>query len=271
MDARELARIRPRTALRVAQILAFAAIPSSCGRADRAFEEGVVAAAEAGRFEEVIARFRRAKEENRLPKEWRDLTPPDPAADPRPLDPTKLPSVSPQSLVVLEPLGTIRSTRPRIRWHDPNGPRKVRVSISTRAGPLLQLETVGTQVEYPNHEPALHPHSGYWLQVTVVDDLRTGGSSDFGVAFLTESEQVEKRLEALREQLGEGPAFSLFAGSFLREKKLALEAASHFETLLRRFPDSRVLHEILARIYLDLGNPLYLRREMDALGAPSGR
>ncbi|HKB15535.1 MAG TPA: hypothetical protein VKF62_05685 [Planctomycetota bacterium] len=237
--------------------------------AERDYCAQVVDLAGRGEFDLMSGVWERFRD--RLGEPWPDCIPPKGGL--RPDDPEFL--VSSRSyakvLTILEPSGLVPDGRPTFRWLAPPGERRYRVNVMSRAiGPVLDREATGTELPYPTEADALRPGFEYLVTVRDLDNSFTAGNVGIKIAWGDKAKEAERALLVLRDRLGEGPAYDFFAGLLYlvprdEARRFPGVAARRFEALAERYPDSRLLHEILARTYARLGAGSLVQRELAAL------
>ncbi|MGH7149540.1 MAG: hypothetical protein ACREIU_02520 [Planctomycetota bacterium] len=236
---------------------------------ERDFCAQVLDVARKGEFERMAEIWERYRD--RLGEPWLDCVPPKGGL--RPDDPEFLLASRSYAkvLTILEPSGLIPDGRPNFRWLAPSGERRYQVHVMSRTlGPVLDRETTGTELSYPPEADALRPGFEYLVTVRDLDNSLTPGNVGIKIAWGDKAKEAEEALRALRDRLGEGPAFEFFAGLLYLvprddARRFPGLAVRRFERLAERFPDSRLLHEVLARTYARLGAGSLVQRELAAL------
>jgi hypothetical protein len=238
--------------------------------AERDYRAQVRAAAGRGEFGLIADIWERHR--GRLGEPWTDCVPP--RGGLRADDPELLLSTRAYArvLTVLEPSGLLPTGRPTFRWLAPPGERRYQVTVMSRTvhGPVLDRETTATELPFPPEVAALQPGFEYLVTVRDLENVLTPGNAGIKIAWADKAKGTDEALRLLQERLGEGPAFEFFAGNLLLRprddaRSFPCAAAKHFEALVQRFPNSRLLHELLARIYARLAVGPLVQRELEAL------
>ncbi len=249
---------------------AVAAYPSLRRRwVERDYCSQVSEAARKGEFERLAGIWEGFRD--RLGEPWVDCVPPKGGL--RPDDPEFLFASRSYAKVlsILEPAGLVPDGRPTFRWLAPPGERRYHLNVMSRAiGPVLDRDTTATELSYPTEADALRPGFEYLVTVRDLDNTLTPGNAGIKIAWANKAKETEEALAGLRDRLGEGPALEFFAGLLHlvprdEGRRFAGRAAKRFEGLAGRFPDSRLLHEILARTYVRLGAGALVQRELAEL------
>jgi hypothetical protein len=164
-----------------------------------------------------------------------------------------------EAIVAMAPRhANVLAERPEFHWEVSSDFEEFRISVRDATGEIWAADGVSSGVAYPAGAPALEPGRQYYWQVTgirMLDEVDSG-LSPFVVLDEAErraiSESVAEIHSVLAENADENSRDFLLGSLYSREGLLG-EAVDAFSRIAERHPDSPLAHEILGKLYFDMG------------------
>lgn len=177
------------------------------------------------------------------------------------------------SITILAPTNSaVRDASPRFSWVASKEFSLFRVRIFTSNGVVWEGESTSTSLEYPKDAPALATGVDYLWQV-FGEDLLDEESSEISKMWVLSHEtlsaitEAEANLAALNTESSSGN-YHLLLGSLYAETGLLGNAVDEFKALVADYPDSALPHELLAKVFAEMGR---MDLAMDALNQASAK
>ncbi len=162
----------------------------------------------------------------------------------------------------IEPLAPrstkVHTPQPVFKWKASTSMDVFEVRIYDEAGLIWKGETGDRQLIYPEHAPPLQADKEYLWLVEGEELLESVKSPmvPFSVLSPEAREDVAAREASLQAQFGDdldGSNLRFMLGSYYVQYGLLSSAISSFEQIAKRHPDSPLPHEILGKLYTDVG------------------
>ncbi|MBM4162137.1 MAG: tetratricopeptide repeat protein [Ignavibacteria bacterium] len=152
----------------------------------------------------------------------------------------------------------VRSVAPTFSWQSGSGVRKYRVRVFDNKGLLWARETERTMLEYPSDEKPLRAGETYFWKVEGLGLVESSSSESFGFSVLSSDELAELEsqeravTEAFRDELT-GTTCNFLLGTLYQKYGVLHEAITKFEAVAQNHADAPKAHEVLGKLYNDLG------------------
>jgi hypothetical protein len=163
------------------------------------------------------------------------------------------------SIIQLSPRNTgMRSTSPPFAWRCNVQADKFKVTLYDRRGRVWTTETNQTTLDYPKNETPLDRGGKYFWQVEGFGLVESYKSPSIGFSVLSKDDLAivqdrERRLQ--KSFLGDttGASYQFLAGMLYQRLGLFEESITQFEAVAQRHPDAPAVHEVLGKLYNDIG------------------
>jgi len=163
------------------------------------------------------------------------------------------------SLVQVSPRNSgIRSTTPTFRWRGNVPADRFKVTVYDRQGRVWTADTKQTNLEYPKTEKPLTEGEKYFWQVEGIGRVESYKSPSMGFNVLSKNdlalvEDRERRLQRSFSDDSSATSYQLLIGTLYQRVGLLEEAVAQFEAIAERYPEAPAAHEVLGKLYSDLG------------------
>ncbi len=151
----------------------------------------------------------------------------------------------------------VRSSTPLLSWTASETFSLFRVRVFTSAGIIWEGESTSTNLVYPSDAPALNAGVDYFWQVFGENLLDVERSEIFRFRVLPSEaldaiSDAEKNLATSNMEASSG-SYHLLLGSLYAKSGLLGDAELEFKALVEKYPGSALAHELLAKVYADMG------------------
>ncbi len=162
------------------------------------------------------------------------------------------------SISVTSPLNSaVRSSTPDFSWSTNDSFSLFRVRVFTSDGVVWEGESIEMTLSYPGEATALVPGVDYLWKVVGEDLLDEVGSDvyQFRVLSAEDLDSIASAEISLAEQYADGSKsnYHFLLGSLYADSGLLAEAAREFNALVQRYPRSILAHELIAEVYVSMG------------------
>ena len=166
---------------------------------------------------------------------------------------------SEQFIIPTSPCNTmIRSNRPTLAWESAKTADTYVVKLFNSGGLVWQKETSDTQLSFPEDEPGLVFGESYFWNVEGTELIHSFKSLNqkFTILPKEEIEKINIREEKIRSMFAEDPNSSSchsVLGAFYAQEGMYEDAIMEFVLVKEANPAASLPHEILAKLYRDVG------------------
>ena len=152
----------------------------------------------------------------------------------------------------------IRSLTPTFSWRSSVQVEKFKVKLYNNHGLLWTKETNQTTMEYPKDDKPLNYGEKYFWQVEGLALVDSYQSANIGFSLLSKENLtlVENQERSLNISFSDDPtatSHQFLAGTLYQQQGLLEESIAKFETVAQRYPDAPAAHEVLGKLYNDVG------------------
>jgi hypothetical protein len=159
----------------------------------------------------------------------------------------------------LSPRNTaLRSLTPAFSWRSSVQVQTFKIRLYNSEGPLWTKETNQTTIEYPKDEKPLNYGEKYFWKVEGLGLVDSYRSATIGFTLLSKEnvariKNEERSLKSSFSDDSTATSYHFLAGTLYHRRGLLEESISEFETVAQRYPDAPAAHEVLGRLYNDVG------------------
>lgn len=148
--------------------------------------------------------------------------------------------------------------RPQFRWFAQEEFEEYRVSVRDASGEIWSADGATSGLEYPDDAPALEPGGQYYWTVTGMTMLDEVDSelAPFDVLDDAERGAVQEgvaEIASVLEETGNESSRDYLLGALYAREGLLGDAVEAFSRIAERHPDATLAHEILGKLYFDMG------------------
>lgn len=152
----------------------------------------------------------------------------------------------------------IRSLTPTFSWRCNVQVEKFKVKLYNNHGLLWTKEINQTAIEYPKDERPLNYGEKYFWQVEGLALVDSYQSANIGFSLLSKENVAltENEVRSLKNSFSDdstATSYHFLAGTLYQQRGLLEESIAEFETVAQRYPDAPAAHEVLGKLYNDVG------------------
>jgi hypothetical protein len=164
-----------------------------------------------------------------------------------------------QTIILISPCNTmIKSNQPVLSWESTKPAEEYVVRVYNDNGLIWEKKTSETKIKITETATALHFGESYFWNVEGIDMIDSFRSSNQKFTIFSQDKILE--LESTEEQIKDffrddlnSSSFHSVLGAFYAKKGMLEEAIKEFEIVKEANPESSLPHEILGKLYSDVG------------------
>ena len=164
-----------------------------------------------------------------------------------------------RQVVLISPYNTLINTNlPSFSWFSKKSFDNFNVKLYNNNGLLWSKEISENKMEYPGDEEELEYGESYFWHVEGEDLIDTYKSVNQGFSILSQEKSIEvgsqeKRIKDLFRENPNSCSYHLLLGSYYIKKGLLEDAIKEFKMISEINADAPLPHEILGKLYNDIG------------------
>jgi len=164
-----------------------------------------------------------------------------------------------QTIILISPCNTmIKSNQPVLSWESTKPAEEYVVRVYNDNGLIWEKKTSETKIKITETATALHFGESYFWNVEGIDMIDSFRSLNQKFTIYSQDKILE--LESMEEQIKDffrddlnSSSFHSVLGAFYAKKGMLEEAIKEFEIVKEANPESSLPHEILGKLYSDVG------------------